>query len=497
MKKLLRTLLCTALLATALSVSAFAVEQEPPELQGDFYVLVNGQYVTFPDAVPQLKDGRSFLPFVAVFDQLGFAEEDMTWDASTATVTAEKGGTRISLTEGSSTITVSRGEEITTYEVDVAPYIDAATSRTYIPFGLAAEVLGFNVGWDAQTGTVIIDDVDAILAANTETYELMDQYLDYSRTYAEQNQRVTGSYAMDMGITGTMEGEGQLVDMDFSFLMAGDYEMITAGSTGLEFDTDMGLTMAMSMNGEDVTALIGALGGMPVFPESIDFSMRGDLAGGALYYHSAALAQLMEQPELADAWFRLDVAGSFDQMNSLTGLDYAALLQLSAASVDMTFTEQLEALLRSLEPTSVQLTASDYLAQINVLCADSAFTRSGSRYVNTLNFGEGDSGSGVTQETNGTFTLYTSGSRVTGYVMEMTGASQEETGALSMTLSASMQNDQMEMSMEYTVTADDATTTLSMTMDGTYRTTTSQPETEPPTGAQIVDMAAQEKVAPM
>ena len=69
MKKLLRAMLCAAVLVTALSVSAFAAEREAPELQGDFYVLVNGQYVTFADAVPQLKDGRSFLPFVAVFDQ--------------------------------------------------------------------------------------------------------------------------------------------------------------------------------------------------------------------------------------------------------------------------------------------------------------------------------------------------------------------------------------------------------------------------------------------
>ena len=121
MKKLLRAMLCAAVLVTALSVSAFAAEREAPELQGDFYVLVNGQYVTFADAVPQLKDSRSFLPFVAVFDQLGFEEENMTWDAATATVTAEKEGVTISLTEGSSTITVGRGEEVTTYEVDVAP----------------------------------------------------------------------------------------------------------------------------------------------------------------------------------------------------------------------------------------------------------------------------------------------------------------------------------------------------------------------------------------
>ena len=483
MKKLLRAMLCAAVLVTALSVSAFAAEREAPELQGDFYVLVNGQYVTFADAVPQLKDGRSFLPFVAVFDQLGFEEENMTWDAATATVTAEKEGVTISLTEGSSTITVGRGEEVTTYEVDVAPYIDAATSRTYIPFGLAAEVLGYNVGWDAQTGTVIIDDVDAILAANTETYELMDKYLDYSRTYAEKNQRITGSYAMDMGVTGTMESEDQLVDMDFSFLIDGDYEMVTAGSTALEFDTDMGLDLSMTMNGEEVVDLMEALSGTAL-PESIDFAMRGDMADGVLYFQSAALAQLMEQPELADAWYSIDVKAMFDQMSALTGMDYAALMQLSTASLDMTFAEQLEVMLRSIQPTSVQLTASDYLAELNALCADSAFQKSGSSYVNEFVDENGAAG---------TFTLYTSGSRVNGYAIVIT---QEDPAAGSMSLEASMRNNQMEMAMDFSVEADGAVTTLTMTMDGTYRTTSTQPETEPPAGAQIVDMTSSAETTP-
>ena len=494
MKKLLRTLLCAGILVTALSVSAFAAGREAPELQGDFYVLVNGQYVTFADAVPQLKDGRSYLPFVAVFDQLGFSEENMTWDAASATVTAEKEEVSISLTEGSATITVDRSGEVTQYQTDAAPYIDASTSRTYIPFGLAAEALGYNVGWDAQTGTVIIDDVDAILAANNETYELMDRYLDYSRTYAEDNQQVTGTYAVGMDIAGTMVSEGQSIAMGFNFLADGDYEMITSGSTALEFDTEMGLDLSMTMNGEEVAGLMEALGSG--LPESVDVSMRGDLSDGALYFQSAALEQLvMGQEQPANAWYRMDLKEMFDQMSGVMGMDYAALLQLSAASLDMTFEEQLELLLRTMEPTSVQLTASDYLAQLNALCADSSFERSGSRYVNTLNFGEGDS-SGSVQEVDGTFTLYTSGSRVTGYALEMTAAVEEEAGALSMTLSAAMEGDRMEMAMDYTVTAEDSTVSFNMTMDGTYRTTSAQPETEPPAGAQIIDVTVPTETVP-
>lgn len=115
----------------------------------------------------------------------------ITWDGSTGTVTASRDGQRISLTIGEPSITLYTEEapDGQNIPMDVAPYVDPATDRTYVPVGLIADALGYNVGWDGSNGTVIIDDVDAILAANTETYELMDKYLDYSRTFAQKNQK--------------------------------------------------------------------------------------------------------------------------------------------------------------------------------------------------------------------------------------------------------------------------------------------------------------------
>ena len=170
-----RTALCAGALLLALCLPASAAQE------GDFSVLVNGEAVTFTDAAPLLKDGRSFLPMVETFDALGFAQGDITWDAATRSVTAAKDGTSITLTIDQKELTVTRGQEdaaeTDTITTDAAPFIDAASSRTYVPVGLVAGALGYNVGWDAQTSTVIIDDVDAILAANSETYAMMDRHL--------------------------------------------------------------------------------------------------------------------------------------------------------------------------------------------------------------------------------------------------------------------------------------------------------------------------------
>ena len=191
MKSLLRPILCGGILTALLCTPSLAAEP------GDFTLLVNGEPVTFTDAAPVLKDGRSFLPMAATFEALGFPADQITWDGEARTVTAVKpdvtytsfqgtekqGDLTVKLAIGSNTFSVQyegnttagpHGDQVQVvedYTADAAPYIDAASSRTYIPVGLVADALGYRVGWDGTTSTVIIDDVDAILAENTETYE--------------------------------------------------------------------------------------------------------------------------------------------------------------------------------------------------------------------------------------------------------------------------------------------------------------------------------------
>ena len=98
MKKILRPILC-GVLAALLCTPSLAADE------GDFSLLVNGEPVTFTDAAPALKDGRSFLPAVTTFQALGFAQEDIVWNGETQTITASKDGTTISLTVGDSAAT--------------------------------------------------------------------------------------------------------------------------------------------------------------------------------------------------------------------------------------------------------------------------------------------------------------------------------------------------------------------------------------------------------
>ena len=498
MKKLLRLVLCAGLTAALACVPALAADQQPDK-QGDFYVMINGEYLTFPDAAPQLRENRSCLPFAAVFEQLGFPQEGMTWAEETQTVTAvkpdvlyspsnggepQRGDLTVQVTIGSKEIkywyeydfTAAPGGQLlqvtNTLQSEVAPYISGG--RTYIPFGLLADALGYHVGWDSAAGAVIIDDVDAILAANTETYALMDQYQAYNRTFVEQNQKVSGQYALELSVAEAVPNPAN----DLSFTVKGDYDMITAGATALQFDTDMTLDASVLEDGTDYTAMFSSL-----LPMELGFDMRGDMADGTFYFNldSQQLSALAGWD--SESWYKLDMAAIYDGTSGMTGMTYQQLLELSAASVEGDFSQLLPSLLENMPLTSVDFTAKDYLALLNLICGDSRFQQVGTRYENTFL-----EESGLT----GTFTLYTSGGKVSGYAMELSG-DPDELG-MEMTLRAAMQGRKMEMTMAVAGSQEQGgglpqvDISLSLTMDGTYQATTQAPATQPPAGAPVMDL---------
>ena len=452
MKKFLRPILCGGVLAALLCTPSLAAEQ------GDFSLLVNGEPVTFTDAAPVLKDGRSFLPMAATFEALGFPAADMTWDGDTQTAAASKDGTTISLTIGKNAIQVTQAgaEAGVSIETDAAPYIDAATSRTYIPVGLVADALGYRVAWDGETSTVIIDDVDAILAENTETYERMDQYLDYARKYSQGNYQVEGSYLLTSA-PGEMESGAEIINT-----IGGDYNLISS-QTAMQFAMDMSIG--------------GTIMGAPISPTDMNLDMRADLDTGLLYlyFQSEDLEYLMNNNvqvngetiefQIPDQWYSLDMKAVYDEAYG-PGF-YEELIALSTASQEASFAQTLEELLKSdtLTLTSTA-TTSDYLEALNQLLGDSHFQKSGSTYTSTL---EQD---GVTI----LFHLYTSGGQVNGYGMEMTTADPEA----QMTMTMEMKGDDMSLLMEMAG--------MTMEMDGAYQRTSTAPATEPPAGAEVVDL---------
>lgn len=464
MKNVFRTALCAAVMTAAVCVPTFAVKADAPvpAKQGDFYVLANDQYVTFTDAVPQIRDSRSYLPMATVFDQLGF--KDIQWNDAQRSVTASKDGVTVKLVIGSPSIALTKDGKTTTITTDVAPYIDAATSRTYVPFGLVADALGYKVGWDAGQKAVIIDDVDAILADNQATYQHMDDYMAYAKTFTQQDQKVTGSYSAVLDVDSE---DADIGPMNVDATLKGDYTMIQQGQSAVQFKTGMTADAKIAINGQDVTqAILGDTG--VKLPLSLDVELRGDVTSGLFYVNMTGLSDLTGIPD--QTWYKMDLK------SDTTGMSYDTLMQLSAASADQGFQQTLADILKNAPVTSVNGTTADTLRQLNDMLADSSFKKSGSDYVSTM------TEDGATVK----FTLNYSGNKVVGYAVDMK-ADMDDMG--SMTMTVGMKDKTLNANMAFTVDdGEGSLVKLTMTMDGAYQATSQKPNTQPPAGAQIVDL---------
>jgi len=102
------------------------------------------------DVAPYIKSNRTYVPVRYLAYALGVAEADVVWDEASQKATLTKGDNVVELTVGSTTITVN-GEAQT---MDVAP--EVVNNRTMLPARYVAEGLGYVVGWDPGTRTVLI-----------------------------------------------------------------------------------------------------------------------------------------------------------------------------------------------------------------------------------------------------------------------------------------------------------------------------------------------------
>jgi len=104
------------------------------------------------DVPPFIESGRTFVPVRFVSEALG-AKVD--WDAGTGAVTVTAGdGMVVRLIKGDTDMLVQKGGGDTTVKMDVATTV--VDGRAFVPVRFIAEALGFKVGWDGRTKTVLL-----------------------------------------------------------------------------------------------------------------------------------------------------------------------------------------------------------------------------------------------------------------------------------------------------------------------------------------------------
>ena len=348
------------LLALTAMLTGTALAAEP---EAGIYVQLNGEFIVFDDAVPEITNDRTFLPFRAVLEAIG---AEVGYDAETSTVSAKRDGVDMSMVLGQNTAAVTQDGQTRTVEMDVAAYVK--NGRTYVPVRFVAEAFGCNVGWDANSRTVIIVDVDALLGG--ATFDLMDNFAAYCAKLEQgQNMAVTGALNLEVAdksgeyFSKPITAKGTIDGITSDTRAQLNWELKLSGLSELAADS-AGSPMEQVM----LQAMLSALSDMKG-------EVRMDLESGMLYL--SLPAGLTGGTD--DAWYSLDFAAY--QAELLSGLNMAQLTQLEA---DAGVREALAAVIQMMPLNDSQYSYAGVaqVAQVYVdMLSDQAFTQKGNTYV--------------------------------------------------------------------------------------------------------------------
>ena len=478
----------TRVLATAMSLAmvlgisgaALAADEAPAEEtapQSAISVQLDGENLAFTDAVPQVKDQRTFLPFRAVFEAMG-AQVDNEGNV----ITAVRDGKTLTMTIGSADATVTEGDVTTEITMDVAPYVDSSTWRTYVPVRFAAQAFGCAVGWDQEAQTAVIIDVEKLLDETFGQYEytLLAKYMDYA------DQLQTGNWA----VTGNISGTYSLMEIA-PMTVEATYE-----GTSSETAADLTMTMTMDMDAyladlaeqagasmdeltEEEQAMLDALK-----TEGITVDVRGDVNTGVFYMNmSGELFAALGLDE--NTWISMDM----NELMAASGSDmsWTELMEAAQAFSDVTPAELLATLIQTASAAGA-VDSVDAYAQLKEgvellakALADDAFTQDGDNYVLTYSVDTPELKAGIS------LTLVMAEDAVVGYALDANlSVTDAEAGTLSMEVSESMDADNNQTS---TVSVDMAgVISMEFTGTGTYTATEEAPQTTPPEGAEIISV---------
>lgn len=164
-------------------------------------IILNGQEINL-DVKPIIVDGRTMVPFRALFENLGMK---VSWNAEKRIAIGEKEGVEIELYTGNyyvddwtdsyyNNIEISRG--------DVSPRI--INGRTLVSVRMISDLLGLDIKWDGQNKNVILNEVPEANISLEEAYKILNdeksenstmgfKYMPFE-SYAARNYAVIDDY---------------------------------------------------------------------------------------------------------------------------------------------------------------------------------------------------------------------------------------------------------------------------------------------------------------
>lgn len=266
-------------------------------------VMLNGAYITFPDAQPELENGRTMIPLRTLMEAMG-AQVSYLDDG---TVTCLLNGTTLSFRVGESTVTVERDGKTTSVAMDCASYVK--NSRTYVPVRFFAEAVGCDVMWDDVFQTAVVLDQNALIGELDKSFTYLNKALTRAKliggfqTVMDVSAVITAFSTLDGDTTSNVRGR-------ITVCSDGKSQSVTAvldvygllAVAGKVLDTDL----AARLTPEEIAAL-----------RNVTFDMIVDDDAGVSYLKCPLLLEILGAGDV-NAWVKSDVEGSARELTGLT-----------------------------------------------------------------------------------------------------------------------------------------------------------------------------------
>ena len=147
MKKFVSSVLICFMLISCVSVFADSSE-----------IIINGEKATIGEGMGSVvqQNDRTFVPIRFVLEYCGY---NVTWNDEDKLVFGRNSAGDIFVMQVGSTHLIYKSADGKDENIvmDVAPFLNDAEGRTYVPLRFLAEVLGYNVGYAEETATVTLD----------------------------------------------------------------------------------------------------------------------------------------------------------------------------------------------------------------------------------------------------------------------------------------------------------------------------------------------------
>lgn len=331
----------------------------PARTDGGVDMQINGQYIDFTGAEPEIVDGRTMVPMRAALDALGASVD---YDHASKTVTAALGGTSLRHAIGTDEITLSGGQVLT---MDAASYVK--NGSVMAPLRFFSQALGCEVYWDRGQRTAVVIDKRGTVAEIDKSFSVLND------VQAKQKADLTGNLSMEMDLDGTAKVLDSISgdkEYPFSMEMTGLYGPSAINAQG-SMDLSV-LTALMEAMGEETAPEMAEL------MKHLDFQMI--FSGAGLWMRMPGVMDLLrssgEAVPQGEVWFQL--AGGEDG-----GMMDLYSMAMAAGQESVTMGEVLYAMAEFADldaPVNIYDDVTEAAGVLAALMGDDTFTKNGGDY---------------------------------------------------------------------------------------------------------------------